>query len=100
MAKGKWAYLHLIVPPKLFPRLSLVSLSATVFQHAVHPCSSRPSTLLFTSLTPLFPAAVTFDPFQLACVSGTCLSKTEFFVFVYPLFGSCGPFLRLMGLFD
>lgn len=64
---------------KGFPCVSLVSLAATVFL-------PPPRFFFFClPLSHLFSLpVVTFDPNQLTCVSGTCLSKMAFFFFVQP----------------
>lgn len=91
---------HLIIFPKVFLVCHLSPYQLLFFYP---PSTVIPEDFLLfcLPLSRLFSLpVVTFDPTQLACVSGTCLSKMAFFVFVYPLFSSYGPFLRLMGLFD
>lgn len=98
--RGSQLISHLII----FPRFSLSVTCLLISYCFFYPLSTviPEDFLLFClPLSRLFSLpVVTFDPTQLACISGTCLSKMAFFVFVYPLFSSYGPFLRLMGLFD
>lgn len=95
---------NLSLTSSFFPRFSLSVTCLLISYCFFYPLSTviPEDFLLFClPLSRLFSLpVVTFDPTQLACVSGTCLSKMAFFVFVYPLFSSYGPFLRLMGLFD
>ena len=98
--RGSQLISHLIIFPKVFLVCHLSPYQLLFF----YP----PSTLIPEDFLPfclplsrLFSLPVlTFDPTQLTCFSGTCYSKMAFSVFVYPLFSSHGPFLRLMGLLD
>lgn len=81
---------HLIIFPKVFLVCHLSPYQLLV--STPRPPVPADFLLFCLPLSRLFSLpVVTFDPTQLPCVSGSCLSKMAVFVFVYPLV-TVGPF--------
>lgn len=89
--RGSQLISHLIIFPKVFLvcHLSPYLLQLSPPPSTLIPEDFQPFCLPLSRLLSL--PVVTFDPTQLTCVSGTCLSKMAFFVFVCPLV-TVGPF--------